>query len=403
MGGALEGVKVVELGHWVAVPSACAILADWGAEVIKIEDPGTGDSLRGMKSIEGIHLSNHIMPVFEVLNRGKQGLAVNLRLEQGREIVYRLVEQCDVFASNFQPRVLDKLGMDYETLSRLNSKLVYATLTGYGEIGADKEKPGYDYAAFWARGGLMSKLCAPDSSPPSHRPGIGDNITSMCITSGILAALLARERSGKGQKVSFSLYQTAAWAMNQDIQVALTKGVEIPNIERRRAKNPLWNSYQTSDGRWIQLAMMQSIRFWPDFCAAIERPELQNDSRFDSDENREKNNEHLVSIISDVFAAKTLREWMDILDRHGLVNSMAQTVSEITNDPQAVQNEFFAKVDHPNAGEIRLVATPVKFSRTDAGVKGPAPQVGQHTEEILLETGYTWDDIIRLKDAGAII
>ena len=403
MTGALEGVKVVELGHWVAVPSACAILADWGAGVIKIEDPGVGDSLRGMKSIEGIRLSNHIMPVFEVLNRGKQVLAVNLRLKQGREIVYRLVEQCDVFASNFQQRVLDKLGMDYDTLSRLNPKLIYASLTGYGEAGADNEKPGYDYAAFWARGGLMSKLCAPDSPPPSHRPGIGDNITSMCITSGILAALLARERSGKGQKVAFSLYQTAVWVMNQDIQIALTKGVEIPNIERRRAKNPIWNSYLTSDGRWIQLAMMQSERFWPGFCAAIERPDLQNDSRFDSDGNREKNNELLVSIISEIFSTKTLREWMDILDRHGLVNSMAQNVSEITNDPQAEQNDFFAKLDHPNAGKIRLVASPVKFSDTNAGVKGPAPQVGQHTEEILLETGYTWDDIIRLKDEGAII
>lgn len=403
MAGALEGVRVVELGHWVAVPSACAMLADWGAEVIKIEDPGVGDSLRGMRSIEGMRLSNHILPVFEVLNRGKRGLAVNLRLKQGREIVYRLVERCDVFASNFQPRVLDKLSMDYGKLSSLNSKLIYAALTGYGELGSDREKPGYDYAAFWARGGLMSKLCAPEGPPPSHRPGIGDNIASMCVTSGILAALLARERSGKGQKVAFSLYQTAAWVMNQDIQVALTKGEEIPNVERQRAKNPLWNSYQTGDGRWMQLAMMQSERFWPDFCAAIERPEMQADSRFDTNENREKNSELLVSIISEIFAAKTLPEWMKLLNSYGLVNSMAQTVMEITNDPQAIQNDFFAELDHPNAGGIRLVASPVKFSETGAEVKGPAPQVGQHTEEILLETGYTWDDIIRLKDEGAII
>jgi crotonobetainyl-CoA:carnitine CoA-transferase CaiB-like acyl-CoA transferase len=403
MAGALAGIKVVELGHWVAVPSTCAILADWGAEVIKIENPGTGDALRGMRSIEGIPMSNHIMPVFEVLNRGKKSLAIDLRVEQGREIVYRLVERSDVFASNFQPRVLNKLGMDYETLSRRNPKLIYATLTGYGETGADKEKPGYDYAAFWARGGLMSKLCSPSGTPPSHRPGIGDNITSMCIASGILAALLARERNGRGQKVAFSLYQTAAWVMNQDIQVALYREEEIPNIDRRRAKNPLWNSYQTSDGRWIQLAMMQSDRYWPDFCKVIERPELQHDSRFDSNENREKNNELLVSIIDEVFATRTLREWTDILDSHGQVNSMAQTVSEITDDPQAIQNDFFAKLDHPGAGEIQLVASPVKFSETGAEVKGPAPQVGQHTEEILLEAGYAWDDITRLKDEGAII
>ncbi|MBN2243936.1 MAG: CoA transferase [Acidobacteria bacterium] len=403
MAGALDGIKVVELGHWVAVPSACAILADWGAEVIKIENPGMGDGLRGMRSIEGIPMSNHLMPVFEVLNRGKRGLGVDLRLKQGREIVYRLVERSDVFVSNFQPRVLDKLGMDYETLGRRNSKLVYASLTGYGESGADREKPGYDYAAFWARGGLMSKLCAPSGTPPSHRPGIGDNITSMCITSGILAALLSRERGGRGQKVAFSLYQTAAWVMNQDLQVALYRKEEIPNIERLKAKNPLWNSYRTGDGRWIQLAMMQSERYWPGFCKAVGRPELQQDTRFDTDAKRERNNEALVSIIGEIFAARTLREWMDILDRHGMVNSMAQTVMEITGDPQAEQNGFFARLDHPNAGEIRLVASPVKFSETGAEVQGPAPQVGQHTEEILLEAGYSWEDITRLKDEGAII
>jgi crotonobetainyl-CoA:carnitine CoA-transferase CaiB-like acyl-CoA transferase len=402
MAGALQGIKVVELGHWVAVPCACAILADWGAEVIKIEDPGVGDSLRGIKSIEGIPMQGQIVPVFEVLNRGKRGLGVNLRTDQGRQIVYRLVEHCDVFVSNFQSRVLDRLGMDYETLSQRNSKLVYATMTGYGEAGKDKDKPGYDYTAFWARGGLMSKLGAPTGPPPGHRPGIGDSISSMCITSGILAALLARERTGRGQKVAFSLYQTAVWVMNQEIQVALYRKEEIPNVDRRKAKNPIWNSYKTSDGRWMQLAMMQSERFWPDFCRAIGRPELQDDSRFNSDDRREENNELLISIISEIFAGKSLREWIDILDKHGLVSSMAQNVLEITNDPQAAENDFFVKLDHPNAGKIRLVASPVKFSETQARVDGPAPEVGQHSEEILLEAGYTWDDITRLKDEGAI-
>jgi crotonobetainyl-CoA:carnitine CoA-transferase CaiB-like acyl-CoA transferase len=402
MAGALQGIKVVELGHWVAVPCACAILSDWGAEVIKIEDPGVGDSLRGIKSIEGIPMQGQIVPVFEVLNRGKQGLGVNLRTDQGKQIVYRLVEHSDVFVSNFQSRVLDRLGMDYETLNQRNPKLIYATLTGYGEAGTDSDKPGYDYTAFWARGGLMSKLGAPAGPPPSHRPGIGDSITSMCVTSGILAALLARERTGRGQKVAFSLYQTAVWVLNQDIQVALYLKEEIPNIDRRKAKNPIWNSYRTSDGHWMQLAMMQSERFWPDFCRAIGRPELQNDSRFNSDEKREKNNKILISIINEVFAGRSLREWIDILDRHGLVSSKAQTVSDITNDPQADANDFFIKLDHPNAGEIRLVASPVKFSETEARVQGPAPEVGQHSEEILLEAGYTWDDITRLKNEGAI-
>ena len=402
MSGALQGIKIVELGHWVAVPCACAILSDWGAEVIKIEDPGVGDSLRGIKSIEGIPMQGPIVPVFEVLNRGKRDLCVNLRIDQGRQIVYRLVENCDVFVSNFQSRVLDRLGMGYETLIKRNPKLIYASLTGYGEAGADSDKPGYDYTAFWSRGGLMAKLGAPNGVPPSHRPGIGDSITSMCITSGILAALLSRERTGKGQKVAFSLYQTAVWALNQDIQVALYKKEEIPNIDRQKVKNPIWNSYQTSDGRWMQLAMMQSERYWPEFCKAIGHPELENDSRFDTDEHRQKNNELLITIISEVFAGKSLSEWIDILDRHGLVSSMAQTISEIIKDPQAAANNFFVKLDHPNAGEIRLVASPVKFSETEARVKGPAPEAGQHSEEILLEAGYTWEDIARLKDEGAI-
>jgi len=403
MPGALEGIKVIELGHWVAVPCACAILSDWGAEVVKIEDPGVGDSLRGIKSIEGIPMQGDIVPVFEVLNRGKRDLGVNLRTEPGRQIVYNLVRQSDVFVSNFQSQVLDRLGMDYATLSRINPKLVYAVLTGYGEAGADKDKPGYDYTAFWARGGLMSKLGPPAGPPPGHRPGIGDSITSLCVTSGILAALLARERTGKGQKVSFSLYQTAAWVLNQDIQVALYKQQEIPNVDRQKAKNPIWNSYQTSDGRWLQLAMMQSERYWPEFCKAIGRPELQQDPRFSSDENREKNHELLISMLNEIFAGKTLREWVDILDRHGLVSSAAQTIMEIIADPQAMENDFFVHLDHPRAGEIQMVASPVKFSVTEATIKGPAPEVGQHSEEILLELGYTWDDIIHFKDKGAII
>ena len=401
MAGALEGIRVVELGHWVAVPSACALLADGGAEGIKVEEPGVGDAMRGMTAIEGVAVG----PVhfwFEQINRNKKSVAVDLRRERGREVVHRLVRTADVFASNFRLSVLKRFGMDYHTLSQLNPRLVYTVLTGFGKLGPDREKPGYDYSAFWARGGLMDRLGPPGAPPAPQRPGLGDNITSMLMAGTISTALYARERTGLGQELDLSLFNTAVWALSIDIVTALVSGMEIPKTDRRTVRNPLWNTYQTRDGRWLQLIMLQTDRFWPGFCQATGCQHLEKDPRFESHQKREENSQALIAILEPVFASQTLAEWEAVMSRYDLIFGRVQGVKEVLSDPQALENGFFAEVDHPAAGRTRLIGSPVKFSQTPASVRVAAPQVGQHTEEVLLGLDYTWEDLGELKRAQAI-
>ncbi|MDO8491354.1 MAG: CoA transferase [Dehalococcoidia bacterium] len=402
MSGCLQGVKVVELGHWVVAPAACAILADWGADVIKIEEPGVGDPQRGVKSIESTPMRNGIHYFFEAINRNKRGIAVDLRQKRGRDIVTALIKRSDVFVSNLRLQVLSKYGLDYTSLSKLNSRLVHAVVTGYGTVGPDKDKPGYDYSAFWARSGAMHKVSESGRPPRPQRPGFGDETTSLCLAAGISAALFDRERSGVGQELTLSLYHTALWALLCDVQVALSTGKEIPQSNQADAKNPIWNTYRTQDGRWLQLVMPQSDRFWARFCGAIGQPCLARDPRFESHEKREQNNKALIAIIDEAMAARTLAEWERILEAYDMVSSRVQTVSEVATDPQAIENGFFAELDHPVVGRVKLVASPVKFGRTAASVRSPAPEVGQHTEEVLLELGYSWENIATLRSEGVI-
>jgi len=398
----MEGIKVVELGHWVVMPSAAAILGDWGADVIKVEDPWVGDGVRGVNSIEGIPLGNGVHYLFEVMNRNKRSVGINLRQERGREAMNKLLEGADVFLSNFQPQVLARYGLDYETVAKLNPRLIYGVLTGYGEKGPDKDKPGYDYAAFWARSGLMRKIGPPDAPPPPQRSGMGDNISSLCVVSGTLAGLFARERTGKGQEVSFSLYNTGVWALQHDIQMPLVTGQEIPNTDRRNVSNPLWNTYQTKDDRWMQLVMVQSDRFWSPFCRTLGLAHLEKDPRFESHIKREENNEELIRIISEEMGNRPLEEWEELFEKNELVSSRVQSPMDVVNDPQAIENDFFTEFDHPVVGPLKLVASPVKFNGQKPPIRLPAPEVGQHTEEVLLELGYSWEDIAGLKDLGAI-
>lgn len=402
MTGCMEGVKIIEQGHVVAVPSAAAILADWGADVIKIEVPEVGDQARGTTHLEGGKCTNGIHYLFEVNNRNKRGITLSLKTEQGRAIMYKLIKRSDVFMSNFQQHVLAKLGMDYQTLSKFNPQLIYATLTGYGNKGTKKDKPGYDYAAFWANSGIMDKISDPDGPPRRQRPGIGDSITAMCIVSGIAAALFARERTGVGQELSFSLYNTAVWTATTDIQIALSRGEELPYGNIRKAVNPLWNAYQSRDGRWVELNMLKSDLFWPRFCHVTGLEHLEHDPRFESHEKRAENCEALISMISNVFLRKTSVEWEEIFEKNALPISRVQTVTEVVNDPQAIENDFFMEFDHPVVHKIRLVASPVLFNGVRPPIRLPAPALGQHTEEVLLELGYTWDDIASFRDKGII-
>jgi len=406
MAGILDGIRVIDMGHVVAIPSSGAMLADWGAEVIKVE-PLSGEMMRGLGRSGGVSgflqfAGGEVNWRIELFNRNKRGLAVDLRTEAGRDILYQLVRRTDVFMSNYELGALNRLKLDYASLSQINPGLVYAVLTGYGSVGPDKDERGFDYAAGWARSGIQYLLGEPGEPPPPQRGGMMDRVVGVQVVAGILAALLHRERTGQGQEIEFSLYQSGVWTLAADIQAALV-GPPLPKHERARARNPLANTYRTRDDRWFQLIMLQADLQWPGFCRAIERPDLENDPRFNNMETREQHCEELIRILDEIFASRNLAEWENRFRGNDCIYGRIQSAVEVTVDPQALANDFFVEIEHPVAGRIKLVATPVKFRQNPASVRASAPEVGQHTEEILLELGYSWDDIAQLKEHRVIL
>lgn len=399
MSGVLEGVRVLEVGGWGALPLACAILADWGAEVIKVENPQGGDGFRGLTTVEGTYAGDCWWHLY---NRGKKSLALDLRAPGGREVLDRLVPHTDILVTNLRPAALEKYRLDYETLRSLNPGLIYGRLTGYGTQGPDAELPGFDYSAFWARSGIMDRVSEPGRAPRPIRPGLGDNTTSLAIAGGLSAALFRRERTGMGQEVHFSLYHSAVWALAMDLQAALTLGHDLPHNDRTRAANPLWNTYETQDGRWIQLAILTPDRYWPNFSRAVERPHLQEDPRYATTEARAQHCQELVKAIGEIMAQRPLEEWERRFREHDVIHARVQRPSETLEDPQAWANEFFVAVNGPERPRT-LVNSPVRFRGDPSQVNGVGPELGQHTEEVLLELArYSWEELEVLKDAGAI-
>jgi len=401
MAGPLEGVQVLELGIWVAVPSAAAVLADWGGRVVKIEPPD-GDPLRGLAATGLVPYQPDVNPAFQLDNRGKRSIVLDLRRPEGREVAHALARRCDVFISNLRRRKLAALGMDYTTLRRLNRRLIYAGLTGYGIEGPERDRAAFDYAAFWARAGIMASLGEPEGPPPTQRPGMGDHMTGLGMAGAIAAALFARERTGVGQELRMSLFESGMWMLASDIQAAITTGYCHTPGGRCAAPNPLFNFYRTADGHWLHLVMLQPDRHWTAFCAAIDRHDLCEDARFASAPARFRHCRELIAILDPLFATRTLAEWAAALDRAECYWGKVQSVEELAHDPQAEAIGAFATTALADGRSLRVVKSPVAFTETPAAVGGPAPELGQHTEEVLLEAGYTWDDIGRLKDAGAL-
>ena len=408
MSGVLEGVKVLEMGHVVAVPAAAATMADWGADVIKVE-PLTGDMARGIglpilpeEIAKAEKDYGNIGWYFQFLNRGKRGIALNLKLKEGRDAFHKLVKWADIFISNYEVNTLEKLGADYETIKKINPTLVYGVLTGYGTLGPDKDERGFDYAAAWARSGLMYMMAEPDGTPPPQRGGMMDRVVGAHIVGGMLAALLYKNKTGKGQKLEFSLYQTGVWTDAEDIQPALL-GREPMRHDRTKARNPIWNNYKTRDGYWFWLANLQPDLTWSGFCKALGRAELEKDPKFDSIATRFANCEDLVKIIDTEMAKKTQREWEVLFRRNNVIYGRVQSPQEVITDPQALANNFFVPLHHPTATNVQVVMTPVKFIENPAQVTKAAPEIGQDTEEILMGIDYSWEDIADLKEKGIIL
>lgn len=407
---ALEGIKVLDVSQVAAVPMAARLLADFGADVIHVENPVTGDSWRGFQagvsgSGAGSGAPSSINYNWENFNRNKRSLTLDLSREAGQRVLYKMVEESDVLLTNLRLWEREKFRLEYESLRELNPRLVYASLLGWGRNGPDKNSPAYDALAYWARTGLGYMFTTPGKPPPIDGGALGDNVAAMGLAFGVMLALFARERTGKGQEVDTSLFHTGIYQASFFLAGALTTGLDLADwrhTDREDAPNPLVLPYETKDGRWFLPAILQPDRYWSKLCQALEREDLEHDPRFESNDPRLDNHAELLQILEEVFRSRTLDEWKVRLSQAGIPFSPYQNFVEAVADPQAKANHIFAPVDHPSYGEIEVIANPVNLSDTPASRPMPAPEFGQHTEEVLLELGYTWDDVGRLRDEGII-
>ena len=398
---ALEGIKVVEVSTWVAAPVCGVMLAEFGADVIRVE-PLPGDPVRGLVP-RGSSASSGFNWWWEMWNRSKRGMALDLGTPEGREIVHKLAAQSDIFLTNLRPGVLKRAEMEYEKIRDLNPRIIYAHITGYGPRGPETERPSFDSLAFWTRGGFPSVLGEPDAPPVALEGAMGDHPTGGLALAGIALALYARERSGIGQKVDVSLLGSGCWVNGVDLQFALAFGRDHDRTSRRQVANPLSNSYQARCGRWLRLCIMESVRYWPTFCKALGRPDLEHDPRFESDIQRAANREELISLLEEIMAIKTRDEWAPLFDQYKLPWDPVQTMTEVAQDPSVLANDYITEYEHFSGRGVRAVASPIQLSETPAKVRYGAPEHGQHNEEILLELGFSWDDIERLKERKAIL
>jgi len=372
-----------------------------GADVIKVE-PKTGDPGRGMMAIIGVQLGIKGRNFyFEYCNRNKRGVVLDLKQEKGRELFLKLIDTADVFLTNMAIGTPERLGIGYDVLSARNPRLIFAQSSGWGRKGPDATTFSYDYAGL-ARAGTMM-MCGEEGMPPQNVvPGLADQMGAIMCGFGIVSALYAREKTGKGQLVDSSMLGAMIELEGLVLQAPCMLGKEIPRPVRSKAGNPLYNHYQCRDGRWIAIVNLQPDRYWPNVCRALGIEEMEHDPRFERLEARGKNAVELIAIFDERIAAKTRDEWSEIFRKEGVIHTPVQSATEVSNDAQALANDYFVWFDHPVFGRTKMTGWAWDFSETPCSIRREAPEFGQHTEEMLLEMGYTWDDIVALKDADII-
>lgn len=401
-GGPLAGVKVVEMTMFQQGPVAGMRLADLGADVVKIEAK-TGDPARGfMKIIEAMSgLTGHNF-YFEHTNRNKRGIVLDMKSKAGMEIFLKLIDNADVFLNNMSIDAPTRLGIGPDELLARNPRLIYAHASGWGRKGPEAKSLSFDYTGI-ARSGFMMAAGERNTPPSQILPGLGDEMGGLMCAWGVTAALYAREKTGKGQVVDTSLMGSIIALLAYQLEPPCILRKEFSREVRATAGNPLYNHYRCKDDKWIVIAHLQPDQYWPKLCKALGIDELKNDPKFTSVESRGKNAAELVSILDDRFATRTREEWMRILQAEGCIYTPIQTLTEVVNDPQARANNYIIDVDHPDWGEMKMTGFPWDFSETPAAWKRQAPGFGEHTEEVLLEAGYTKDDIAKFRSEGAII
>jgi crotonobetainyl-CoA:carnitine CoA-transferase CaiB-like acyl-CoA transferase len=394
----LDGVRVVEVAGWMAAPGAAAVLADLGADVVKVE-PLRGDPARGViRQPEG---EGSFDAPFHLDNRGKRGIAVALDRPAGQELVRRLADGADVFLCNLLGRRQEKFGLDADTLLGRNPRLVHATMTGYGLEGPDAARPGFDITTFFGRGGITHAITEPGSQAPRARPAQGDHTAALALVSAVLAALRLVERTGQGQVVDVTLLETAAWTMSTDLSSTLVDGQDPPLLGRRHRRHALQESFRTSDDRWV-LLFMPEPHWWPRFCAAVERPAWADDPRFATVADRSAHMPEITDLMDEVLATRSLEQWGMRFDEAGLTWGPAATVSEVAADPHLAAVGAFPEVQHPVHGGFRTVASPLRLRGVDISPRGPAPELGQHSREVLTELGLTGAEVDALVADGTV-
>ena len=392
------GLKVIDCASYVAAPAAATVLADFGADVIKIEPPGEGDAWRNVWRRPGMPAAEH-NHAWLMDDRNRRGLVLDLKAEAGRAVLERLVAQADVFITNLPLPARERLRMRYVDFAEAHPRLIYASLTAYGEAGQEAGKTGFDLTAYWARSGLMDEVRTDHRHLPARSvAGMGDRPTAMALYGAIVTALYRREKTGRGGEVRASLMGSGLWANAYLIQARLCGTVFPPRPPREESVTALGNMYRTSDDRWFMLALA-SDRQWPALAQAIGMPGLAADNRFVGPAERRVNAVVLMGILDEVFAQRTLAEWRTVLDAAGLTFGVVGTVAEIVDDPQALANGFLRPL-----GETGMLTGDSPFSVSGAE-KVPvalAPGFGEHGREILLEAGYAEGEIEQLRAAGVV-